>query len=525
MPEPLVLALPPLVGAGIGLFTNWLAIKMLFRPLLERRFLGIRVPFTPGILPRERQRISQSLGDIVATDLLDESTISARLRSPSFKTAVRQAVMTAARSLFASSPNSLGGGLDASMIAAIRATSIHALSGIGSSEAFLRGLLSGTTAAFDVARPMPLSTVVPPGSIRSMAAALYADGMSDHLARTIANVVMDALGRAADSGKMVASFVPAERLRDLASRAMVSAWPALKTAVTGVLEDKAVVRSMERSGARLIRRALDRFNAVQRFFIGLGQYDRAIMENMPATIQDFTTAVKDLLAEDSTRNAVVARIGDIVEAAVTKPLSSIGFLSDAAENAKARDDLSAVLRGAVSVLDPELFDTLAGSLMDAHTLGELIDANPGLAERLVPALTGWLAARFDTSRDLTIPGEVSPARRIASAFASAFVRSFMATVGAEPLAMTLSIDDDELESLSASVSDGLIELAARESSGILRSLDVRALVVDKIDSLDMIEVERMILRVVDKELGAITAFGGILGAIIGIFQSLFMFLR
>ncbi len=101
----------------------------------------------------------------------------------------------------------------------------------------------------------------------------------------------------------------------------------------------------------------------------------------------------------------------------------------------------------------------------------------------------------------------------------------MATAGAEPLAMTLSIDQAELEALSTSVADGLVELAARESSGILRSLDVRTLVVDKIDSLDMIEVERMILRVVDKELGAITAFGGILGAIIGILQSLFMFLR
>jgi len=79
--------------------------------------------------------------------------------------------------------------------------------------------------------------------------------------------------------------------------------------------------------------------------------------------------------------------------------------------------------------------------------------------------------------------------------------------------------------LADAASEGLVELAASESSDMLRSIDIRSLVIEKIDSLDMIDVERMILRVVDKELGAITAFGGILGALIGVFQSLLLFLR
>ena len=525
MSEPLLLVLPPVVGAGIGLFTNWLAIKMLFRPLAERRILGLRVPFTPGILPRERLRISQSLGDTVATDLLDESTIGARLRSPSFKAAVRQAVGAGARNLFEASPGSLGAGLDASMVATIRDTSIHALSGIGSSEAFSGGLRAGLDAAFDAARPIPLSAVVPPGTIHAATSALSAQGTADHVAALVADVLLGALGRAAEAGKTFGSFVPAPRLRELSSHAMTAAWPSLRTVVAGVLHDQAVVRSMERSGARLIRRTLDRFNAVQRFFIGLGQYDRAIIDNMPATIQDFTGAVNDMLAEDSTRDAVAGRIGDAVEGAASRPLSTLRFLSDPSANEKARDNLAAVLRGALSTLDPQLFDQLAGSLLGEHSLGEFLDANPGLSERLVPVLTGWLATNLHQGGEEPGALDAPPLRRLASAFAPAFVRSFLSIAGAEPLAMTLAIDDEEQETLAASIADGLVELAANESSAILRSLDVRSLVVDKIDSLDMIEVERMILRVVDRELGAITVFGGILGAIIGIFQSLLMFLR
>ena len=43
--------LPPLAGALIGYFTNYLAIRMLFRPLKPWHFLGLKLPLTPGIIP------------------------------------------------------------------------------------------------------------------------------------------------------------------------------------------------------------------------------------------------------------------------------------------------------------------------------------------------------------------------------------------------------------------------------------------------------------------------------------------
>ena len=54
----LVWCIPPLAGAVIGYVTNAVAIKMLFRPLTEIRVFGIRLPFTPGILPRHRHKLA-----------------------------------------------------------------------------------------------------------------------------------------------------------------------------------------------------------------------------------------------------------------------------------------------------------------------------------------------------------------------------------------------------------------------------------------------------------------------------------
>lgn len=64
-----------LVGAVIGYITNWLAIKMLFRPHKEIRIFNIKVPFTPGLIPKEKSRIATSVGESIGKHLLTKETI------------------------------------------------------------------------------------------------------------------------------------------------------------------------------------------------------------------------------------------------------------------------------------------------------------------------------------------------------------------------------------------------------------------------------------------------------------------
>jgi uncharacterized membrane protein YheB (UPF0754 family) len=71
--------LKPLIGALIGYSTNWLAIKMLFKPHTEVHIGKMRVPFTPGVIPRERSRIAKSLGGAVGERLLTKEVISKEL--------------------------------------------------------------------------------------------------------------------------------------------------------------------------------------------------------------------------------------------------------------------------------------------------------------------------------------------------------------------------------------------------------------------------------------------------------------
>ena len=59
----LAFILPPIIGALIGAVTNDVAIRMLFRPYGARYIGSLRVPFTPGLIPRERHHIAEAIAD------------------------------------------------------------------------------------------------------------------------------------------------------------------------------------------------------------------------------------------------------------------------------------------------------------------------------------------------------------------------------------------------------------------------------------------------------------------------------
>lgn len=67
--------LTPLFGAVIGYITNWIAIKMLFRPHRAHYLFGKKLPFTPGIIPKEKGRIASSIGEAISQNLMNEEVM------------------------------------------------------------------------------------------------------------------------------------------------------------------------------------------------------------------------------------------------------------------------------------------------------------------------------------------------------------------------------------------------------------------------------------------------------------------
>ena len=85
-------SIAPLLGGVIGYITNDIAIRMLFRPHKAKYVFGVHVPFTPGIIPKEKGRIAEAVGGVISENLMNKEVLEKYLLSEDMTGKVRSAV-------------------------------------------------------------------------------------------------------------------------------------------------------------------------------------------------------------------------------------------------------------------------------------------------------------------------------------------------------------------------------------------------------------------------------------------------
>jgi uncharacterized membrane protein YheB (UPF0754 family) len=182
---------------------------------------------------------------------------------------------------------------------------------------------------------------------------------------------------------------------------------------------------------------------------------------------------------------------------------------------RVNDNLVSKIDGIVS--DEKIGQTIAASAMSA------------LDERIGDGFMGMITknALADTIKDKITP-------KLAN-----LINDVMRGDGRK---MILSIVDDEINrfangsvaSWAAGMSDEKIESLKRdvvklysekvnvELPRLLRTIDISKIVEDKIQSMDMPTVERLVLDVANNELYMLVWLGGLLGAVIGVANIFFM---
>ena len=77
-----------LMGALIGYGTNTLAVEMLFRPYTPKYIGKWKLPFTPGLIPKEQGCIADSLGELIEKELFAPEVVSKALDTPEAKASI-----------------------------------------------------------------------------------------------------------------------------------------------------------------------------------------------------------------------------------------------------------------------------------------------------------------------------------------------------------------------------------------------------------------------------------------------------
>jgi uncharacterized membrane protein YheB (UPF0754 family) len=237
---------------------------MLFRPLAEIRIAGIRLPFTPGILPRQREKLADSIGAMVERELLTPAVVAERLN----RADTRQKIA-------------------------------------GAADGFIGG----------------------------KAEEWYPDAVSGLLVN---------------------------------------------------LDKPEVRRQIESRGRLLVKKALDSFSPMQRFFVTVGGYDTALDEKMPEIIAEFLRSLDGLLRQDSLKEKIVALLRrllsekietvEVTEAQTAELLSSV--------------DVRALVRDRINSLDmlrveKIVLDVMADQFQWINIFGAILGALIGGAQVLL----------------------------------------------------------------------------------------------------------------------------------------------
>jgi uncharacterized membrane protein YheB (UPF0754 family) len=463
--ELLFWLVPPLLGAVIGFITNVVAIKMLFRPLRAIRIFGIRLPFTPGILPRQRQKLADSIGAMVQRELLTPEILKARLRSPALRESLKK-----------------------------------------SAAGFTEKLLS--LPVKEVLANFREPSAAPEHSLRRVVRSLFADFAASPACGELLTVLADSLAESpfiasltraspeellggegrqkltAIVGKFVAEHIGQEHIPRRLLPAAEKEYPRVVEHFIRFLKRKDIHTELETQGRIFLSSAILKLNVFQRFFISAGQYDKTLNEKMPGIIDDLIQQLGELLADEHTRGGILTVALDALDRALSDNAAALSRFAADLAGAQAKRPLSELF-GTDSVR--ALFRSAAAAVH--HSLAKN-DARAG--------------APPDGPSFFDILSE-----KITGAF------------GDRELGAVLAVTPAGKDAFDTLVTEKLLAFAGERLEAVLNTLDVRAMVRDRINSLDMERVERLILDIMANQLKWIDLFGGILGFLIGLFQVVF----
>ncbi len=278
--------LPPFIGAVIGYVTNALAIRMLFRPLTQKRFLGLRVPLTPGIIPKERFELAESIGRMVSRELITEDALKRQLASEKFQNRINLNIASLVEHLseinlaalrqkkFSFFYSFLEGFLDESLYRAFTS-----LSFIRSSRTFI----------FDLVHSLfqrELDDLAGAGTIEAFLKRNLLPKLTSREARkTISRAIKKWLKQAGEEGKALSTFIP-EELPAVLGQFLSTMLSPLFEALLRWLRTESMRRELETRGKFLLRDIFDKLNLLQKFIISAGQFDRTLEEKMPAIVEE-----------------------------------------------------------------------------------------------------------------------------------------------------------------------------------------------------------------------------------------------
>lgn len=507
--------LPPILGAIIGYVTNYIAIKMLFRPLTEKRVFGIRVPFTPGIIPKQRYSLADSLGSMVSNQLLTEESVRMHLEKSNFASDLNQGIASFTEKFLDTVPGQARTKELKGFVESFEDTLETVLKKFVRSEGF-EGIIESV--AVEIARTfseIKISSLTRDHRrvkiiVQRFIRRLLSDEVRDHLSEKATQWVTDILKQ----NEPVGFFITPEIRNKLVGALDIIYDPVLDSIIKWL--NRPDVRSeLSIRGKTLLSDILEKLNVFQRFIISAGQYDRTLNERMPEIIDDMIWSLHSAGLDVKNREKVLDGIADALDKISKQGLADLTFKAGVNPQEKITQLVNGIVKWAngpvVRRRISEGVSKIARENAD-RSVGDLLNQYLELDEKMISGRLSRMMIRW-LHKPETSAGLSSRIIRLIS--------DFLDQLEHIPVRQAIGIDQERKASIDNFLSRQMYGIIDSGLSDVLKTFNVEKMVVDKVNGLDIKNVEDLLLTVIAKHLRWINVFGALLGFIIGSMQLVF----
>ena len=496
----------------------WLAVRMLFRPRLPVKFLGITV-FPQGMIPRHRERLANAIGKAVGQELVSQDTIIEQLTGNDFlRKKIQNVVDSYINEILAEDYPSLIEALPKNVrepvldaISALQLKLAEHIKSVLKSEESLNTIRGFVTRRVDDVLGKRVTDVVDDETFEKIVAflderirtAIQASSFESNIRDFISRRLDDLINSETPLGKMFTD----DAVALLKEKANEQIEPAIKQ-----LAEVAATEKTRNQISALIKHEVhdyyENLSFFKKIFVSretlLGEVDDLVNESLPKRIEE--TLNGTFFAEEA-RNF----IGSSIDNALSKPLPIVIGAVAPEQLARLKEQ---VTKSVLSLLQSD--ETMSGitsyiretlEKLRPHSIDAILQTiHPESEEKLKTMLANGLLDIISREETSNILNEI---------LAGQIDRLLSKPIGK----LGDHIPEAKLRQASTSLTDAIISAVHTKLPDAIAEFDVAGMVRDKIRNFPPEKLETLVMSVAKEHLRTIELFGALFGFFIGLVQA------
>jgi uncharacterized membrane protein YheB (UPF0754 family) len=507
--------LPPVIGAAIGYITNAIAVKMLFKPYKEYRILKVKVPFTPGIIPKQRDKIAQGIGQIVSQKLLNADTLKRGVKTKGMRGAIALWIKDLLLDILNYPISTLADVLKRlfkkdfehyyNLILDKAKSLVKQATESQNNKEIIETLLSK---AIEVFMDKNVDDVIGTDIIQEAISKITSSTLkeSKHQERVF-SIVEGFFNQIFNSEQKIKDILP-DSLMNAVSLYIKQRLPGLLENISEWMEDPRIKDVIRKKILQVLTDYMNSLNVVQSVVVGLLGVEEKIAEKIPYFIDRLGSEIGTLSRDEKFMKYLEDKVEMFLDHFLEKNMNSL-----TKESKIPLKKLLVFFRrifediiGDPAKIKVFLQDITSGFNLHNKKLSSFINEEEqnAIKTKIVNTAFSYLSSEQGQENIMV--------------FIKGRLDNFIFNREIGSLSSVFPVKKSTVLTISKRATRVILYFLDKEIPVILKSLDLEKMVRERIDSFPLDEVEDIILRIIKEQLKYINIFGGLLGFLIGLIQ-------